>query len=51
MKQKLAKTGVFLFCILIVFAVLSVAQSSCVFAQEKSLYVLYSGINATYLSL
>jgi len=51
MKQRLAKTGILLFCILIFFAVLSVAQSSCVFAQEKSLYVLYSGINANYLSL
>src|SRR5262249_58211179 len=51
MKQKLAKTRVFLFCILIFVAVLSVVQQSCVLAQEKSLYVLYSGINANYLSL
>src|SRR5262245_56774766 len=51
MKQRLAKTGILLFCILILLAVLRVAQPSCVFAQEKSLYVLYSGINANYLSL
>src|SRR5499433_4337723 len=51
MKQRLAKTGTLLFCILIFFAVLSIAQPSCVFAQEKFLYVLYSGINANYLSL
>src|SRR5262245_29352459 len=51
MKQRLAKTGILLFCTLIFFAVLSIAQPSCVFAQEKSLYVLYLGIYTKYFSL
>jgi ABC-type nitrate/sulfonate/bicarbonate transport system substrate-binding protein len=40
-----------LFYILNFFGVLIVARPVLVPAQEKSLYVLYSGINANYLSL
>ena len=44
-------TRILLFWILNFFAVLIVSQPGPVSAQEKSLYVLYSGINANYLSL
>src|SRR5215475_14805365 len=50
-KEGVQKAGILLFRLLIFFVVLSVVQPPRVFAQEKSLYVLYSGINANYLSL
>lgn len=49
-KEGVTKTGILLFWILNSFAVIVVRPSSLP-AQEKSLYVLYSGINANYLSL
>jgi len=48
--ERIVNTRVLLPWILNVF-VLIVAQPAPVSAQEKSLYVLYSGINANYLSL
>ena len=50
-KEGVTKAGILLFWILNFFAVIIVAQPGPVLAQEKSLYVLYSGINANYLSL
>jgi len=50
-RERTVNTRILLFWILNVFALLIVAQPGPVSAQEKSLYVLYSGINANYLSL
>ncbi len=50
-RTKEGVTSILLFWILNFFAVLIVAQPGPVPAQEKSLFVLYSGINANYLSL
>src|SRR5262245_43593633 len=50
-KEWVQKAGILFFGLLIFFTVLNVAQLPRVLAQEKSLYVLYSGINANYLSL
>jgi hypothetical protein len=44
------KIGILLFSIVISLVVLAVQPPSLP-AQERSLYVLYSGINANYLSL
>jgi ABC-type nitrate/sulfonate/bicarbonate transport system substrate-binding protein len=49
-KEGAKKTGILLLWILNAFAVIVVRPPSLP-AQEKSLYVLYSGINANYLSL
>src|SRR6267142_3419855 len=49
-KEGVKKAGILLFWILNSLAVVVVHPSSLP-AQEKSLYVLYSGINANYLSL
>src|SRR4030095_15219381 len=49
-KEGVTKAGILLFWILNFFAVITV-QPPSLRAQERSLYVLYSGINANYLSL
>jgi len=49
-KERVTKTGILLFWILNSLAVIAVQPPSLP-AQEKSLYVLYSGINANFLSL